>query len=141
MKEPFQKAITLVGRNASFDVVITDVMIQSFAELSGDQNALHTSDTHAISLGYPGRVAHGMLLAALVSRLVGEYLPGGDTLLLSLKIGFHKPTHTGDHLQVYGEVVTESASTQTLDINFDIRHSRGVACKGTVLVKYPTGKI
>src|SRR3989338_2794816 len=120
---------------AEFQVLMSEEMIQSFADLSGDKNPLHTSSKHAAKFGYPGNVAHGMLLGSLVSRLVGEYLPGGDVLLLSVKIDFHLPTHSGDLLRVQGSAINHSPATRTMEIKFQIRHSRGMACKGTALVQ------
>jgi len=128
---------TLKKRKAEFRVLMTQEMIHAFADLSGDKNPLHVSPEHAAQFGFPDRVAHGMLLGGLVSQLVGEHLPGGDVLLLSVKMDFHQPTHAGDELMVRGEIVSDSPSTRTMEIQFQIHHSRGVACKGTALVQVP----
>ena len=124
-----------MGKSAEFQVSLEPALIEKFAELSGDRNPIHLSNDHALSLGFASRVAHGMLLAGLVSRLVGEYLPGGDVLLLSIKVDFHQPSHAGDLLNVSGCVVNESSATRTLEIQFQIQHGRGIACKGKVLVQ------
>ncbi len=126
---------------AEFQMTMTQEMIRSFADLSGDKNPLHTSPKHAAKFGYPENVAHGMLLGGLVSRLVGEYLPGGDVLLLSVKMDFHLPTHSGDLLTVHGLIASDSPATRTMEIKFQIRHQRGIACKGTALVKVLERKI
>jgi len=50
---------TVVGRE----------MIDRFADLSGDRFALHMSDDAARDLGFPRRVAHGLLVLSLIDGL------------------------------------------------------------------------
>jgi acyl dehydratase len=120
---------------AEFEVEITDKLIDAFAELSGDRNKLHMSLEYARNLKFQNRIAHGVLLSSFVSRLVGEHLPGGDVLLLSLKMDFHKPVHPGDFLKVKGIIQNESPATRTLDIRFDISRNNVSVSKGSVLVQ------
>lgn len=50
-------------------LVVTDAHIVSFAGLSGDFFDVHMDDEFAKSLGFPARVAHGLLGLALVDGL------------------------------------------------------------------------
>jgi 3-hydroxybutyryl-CoA dehydratase len=50
-------------------VVVTGEMIDRFADLSGDRFALHLSDDVARELGFPRRVAHGLLVLSLIDGL------------------------------------------------------------------------
>ncbi len=50
-------------------VVVTGEMIDRFADLSGDRFALHLSDDAAKGLGFPRRVAHGLLVLSLIDGL------------------------------------------------------------------------
>ena len=126
---------SLVGQRAEFEVLVTEEMIQKFSQLSGDCNPLHLSSSHAIKLGYSSNVVHGMLLASFVSRLVGEHLPGGDVLLLSVKLNFHKSIHPQSLITVFGEILTESSSTQTMEIKFGLQKAKELICTGTALVQ------
>ena len=51
---------------------ITTREIAEFAEISGDRFEIHLSDTAARARGYPGQVAHGLLVMARVEGLVAE---------------------------------------------------------------------
>lgn len=78
--------------------------IDAFATLSGDHNPLHTDAEYARAQGFPDRVAHGMLLAAKVSALVGMVLPGRRCLLLDYQLAHPNPVFAGDRVTVRGEV-------------------------------------
>lgn len=90
--------------------------VDRFALLSGDLNPLHTSDEFAQRAGFPGRVVHGALLGALLSRLVGMYLPGERCLLLRSDLRFLSPAFLEDIVDVWGQVEQVSTANQTLVI-------------------------
>ena len=50
-------------------IVVTESLIQGFAGISGDHFDLHVDDEFARGLGFPGRVAHGILGLALTDGL------------------------------------------------------------------------
>jgi hypothetical protein len=62
-----------VGQTASFDRTVSVMDVDTFADLSGDKNPLHTDDTYASTTQFKQRVVHGMLTASFFSTLVGMY--------------------------------------------------------------------
>jgi len=50
-------------------ITVTEGQIMAFAGLSGDFYEIHVDDDYARALGYPGRVAHGILGLALADGL------------------------------------------------------------------------
>ncbi|PZW38989.1 acyl dehydratase [Humitalea rosea] len=50
-------------------IMVTEAHIVAFAGLTGDFFDIHMDDDYARSLGYPGRVAHGLLGLALCDGL------------------------------------------------------------------------
>lgn len=55
--------------------VITEQDIETFAEITGDFNPIHLNEEIAKGTVFKGRVAHGMLVAGLISAVLSE-LPG-----------------------------------------------------------------
>ncbi len=75
-----------LGFKATETIKITDKMVHQFAELSGDYNPIHMDDTYAKTTRFGKRIAHGMILGALVSRLLNEKIgQGGIYLAQSMK--------------------------------------------------------
>ena len=105
-----------IGLGESFEVLITDSMVDSFREITGDINPLHTDCNYAKSKGYPDMVVYGMLTSSFYSTLVGLYLPGKHSLLQAINISFNVPVFIGDRLIVYGEVTYINEAYKQLEI-------------------------
>ena len=73
-----------IGLTKEFDVIITQSLVDDFAKISGDYSPIHMNEEFAKSTKFGRKIVHGMLLASLLSRMVGMYLPGKYALYLSL---------------------------------------------------------
>ena len=93
--------------------------IESFANLSGDRNPLHMDGAYARERGFADRVAHGFLLGAKVSALIGMFLPGRRCLLVEESLNFPNPVYPGDEVTLSGEVV--DTHTDLALVNLKIR--------------------
>lgn len=94
------------GMSHREDVVVTAEEIASFARLSGDLNPVHLDDGAARAAGFPGRIAHGMLVASAFSRVLGQTFPGAGTIYISQALQFHKPVFPGQALQVELKIIS-----------------------------------
>src|SRR5580765_545316 len=56
-----------VGDEASLTRTITEVHIVNYAGLTGDMNPVHVDAEHAAQSMFGERIAHGMLVAGLIS--------------------------------------------------------------------------
>ncbi len=85
-----------VGMSASVSKTITDADIVMFAGVSCDTNPVHLDEEYASQTMFGGRIAHGMLTAALVSAVLGTKLPGPGTIYLSQTMKFKAPVKPGN---------------------------------------------
>ena len=93
------------GVSADISWTVEVAEIESFADLSGDRNPLHMDGAYARERGFADRVAHGFLLGAKVSALIGMFLPGRRCLLMEENLNFPNPVYPGDEVTLSGEVV------------------------------------
>lgn len=105
-----------LGQRAALEWAVAREDIERFAALSGDHNPLHVDADFARSRGFPDVVAHGYLLGAKVSALVGMLLPGRDCLILETTMAYPKPIHPGDLVRVAGEVDMLSPEQRVLRV-------------------------
>ena len=98
--------ILQAGDKASRITVITDEMIHSFAELTGDTNPVHLDDAYAAGTRFGRRIAHGMIPAGLISAALANDLPGPGTVYLSQTLQFKAPVYPGDTITTTVEVKT-----------------------------------
>lgn len=92
-----------IGDFARKSVVITEKMIQQYAELSGDYNALHFDDSFAKETIFGKRIAHGGITASIISSLLGNDLPGNGCVFINQTLQYRKPLYVGD--VATGEVI------------------------------------
>ncbi len=85
-----------VGMEASHAKLISEDDIQSFAELSGDDNPVHMCSEYASGTVFKERIAHGILTASLVSTVLGTKLPGPGSIYISQSLNFRAPVKIGD---------------------------------------------
>ena len=85
-----------VGDTATLTKTITDEDIRAFAALTGDHNPIHLDDEYAATTRFGGRIAHGMLSAALISAVLANELPGRGSVYLSQSLRFVAPVYPGD---------------------------------------------
>ena len=94
-----------IGMKESFEVVITEEMVNLFLSITNDINPLHIDSEYAKSKGYKEKVIYGMLTSSFLSTLAGVYLPGKYSLIHSVEILFKKPVYIADNpLTISGEV-------------------------------------
>ena len=94
------------GDKASRTQTISDEMIRSFAELTGDTNPVHLDDAYAAGTRFGRRIAHGMIAAGLISATLANDLPGPGTVYLSQTLQFKGPVYPGDTITATVEVKT-----------------------------------
>ncbi len=115
-----------VGDRKTVRVVVTEKMVQQFAELSGDFNPIHMDEEHAKKTRFGRRIAHGMICGALISRALAMEL-GTAGIYLSQKLKFLKPVFINDEIEV--ELVVTA-----------LREDRGIGTIETNVTKVATGE-
>jgi len=109
-----------IGQQESFTINITESMVEKFSNLSGDLNPLHMDNKFAESSSFNKRIVHGMLLATFFSQLIGMKLPGKNALYFSQTLNFRSPCYIDDQIEVVGEVIEKSDSTQIITVSTTI---------------------
>ena len=109
-----------IGQQESFSINITESMVEKFSNLSGDLNPLHMDNKFAELSSFNKRIVHGMLLASFFSQLIGMKLPGKNALYFSQTLNFRSPCYIDDQIEVVGEVIEKSDSTQIITVSTTI---------------------
>jgi 3-hydroxybutyryl-CoA dehydratase len=92
-----------VGYKASVTAKITDKMVRQFAEMSGDFNPIHLDDEFASKTRFKKRIAHGMILGALVSRFLNDKIGAGG-IYLAQTLKFSNPVYIDDEITFHLEI-------------------------------------
>lgn len=92
-------AMDEVGYETEYSTLITEKMVQMFGEVSSDFNPMHFDEEYAKKTRFKGRIAHGMIVGALISRALNDGLGGGG-IYLSQNMKFVNPVRIGDTVRV-----------------------------------------
>ena len=94
-----------VGLTASFGKTITEADIVLFAAVTGDTNPMHLNADYAKTSIFGERIAHGMLAAGLITKVLGTQLPGPGTIYMSQTLKFRAPVRIGETVTATVEVI------------------------------------
>lgn len=104
-----------VGETFEFSKLISDNDIRRFAEITGDLNPLHLDSEYAKKTRFRERIAHGFLIASLISAAIGNRLPGA--IYLEQSIRFKRPVKIGDKIIALVEVLNKDEKHRFLKLS------------------------
>lgn len=84
---------------------ITKKDVESFSDVSGDRNPIHLDDSFASQTIFKRPIAHGMLLASYISKVIGNDFPGFGSIYISQTLNFLSPAFFDDDVIVSVEIV------------------------------------
>lgn len=94
-----------VGQSARFSKTISESDVYLYAGITGDFNPAHINEVYAEKTAFKSRIAHGMLTAGLISKVLGTDLPGPGTIYLQQSLSFKAPVAIGDTITATVEVI------------------------------------
>jgi len=95
-----------IGQSASQTMEITQANVETFGQITNDLNPMHFDEEYASKTMFRHRIAHGMYIGSLFSRIFGMDIPGEGTIYISQSLRFRRPVYFGDVIEA---VVTVKA--------------------------------
>ncbi len=94
------------GDKRAFSKMITEHDIEMFARITGDVNPVHLDAKFAGKTIFKGKIAHGILIAGLISAALSRF--PGVIIYLSQSLYFLKPVRVGDRIEAIVEVLEKA---------------------------------
>ncbi len=127
MTEPVERrALPNVGDRASRSLTFDQETVARFADLVGDHNPLHLDVDFAAGTQFGRPIVHGMLVAGLISAIIGEELPGVGAIYLGQTLRFVAPVYVGDTVTATGEVTAVRADKRIITLRTECARADGV---------------
>ena len=127
-----------VGDTAQTVWHVTEEEIKKFAALSGDRNPLHMDSDYARSYGFEDQLAHGLLVGAKISGVIGMQLPGKRCLLLEQKLSYPNPLYPGDCASMRVEIQTVHTELAVIELKVTVEK---LSAAGAPESKIARGKV
>ncbi len=125
-----------VGERATFSKTVTEADISAFCGISGDFNPIHVDEELAQGTRWQGRIAHGMLVAGMVTHTLSA-LGGEGAIHVSQEVSFTAPVRIGDTVTVVSEVTGKMDDKRRLLVESTWTNQVGVTVitgKGALLL-------
>ncbi|MFY9174643.1 MAG: MaoC family dehydratase [Peptococcia bacterium] len=124
-----------IGQKASLSKTITDEVNRAFGGEAGESSAIHSDDEFAKNNMFGGRIAYGMITGGLIGTVLGNLLPGLNTIYLKQSLEFTAPVYINDTVTVEVEVL-EKLGNNNVRLSTIARNQHGkVVVKGEAIVK------
>ena len=117
---------------------IDQTRIELYAEASGDFNPIHVDREYAESTQFGSTIAHGMMVAAVVSEAMATTFGRLWAEDGRMKLRFKAPVYPGDTVTAFGEVkrVADRDGASELVCSVGVRRQTGeVAITGEATVR------
>ncbi len=127
-----------LGQTESLTKTITEEDVIAFASASGDHNPVHLDENYAAQSIFKRRISHGMLVAGLISAVLGTRLPGPGTIYLGQELRFKAPVYLGDTITAMVEIVHIREGKPILTLDTTCTNQEGtVVIEGQATVMAP----
>jgi 3-hydroxybutyryl-CoA dehydratase len=130
-----------VGDTAEFSKTVSESDVYLYAGITGDLNPAHINETYAKDTFFKTRIAHGMLTAGFISRILGMQLPGPGTIYMRQSLNFLAPVRFGDTITALVEVIDVIAEKNRVRLKTTCTNQEGtVVLDGEAMVSPPKAK-
>jgi acyl dehydratase len=108
----------VIGSKAVFSKAVTAEDILKFADVSGDNNPLHSDAAYAARTRFKQPIAHGMFGAGIISAALGTKLaPTSVVIYMAQNLQFRGPVMAGDTLTATCTVTKVDAERNRLSLD------------------------
>lgn len=128
-----------IGDTASFGKTLTEADVYQFAGILGNFNPLYVNTEFAAKTPLKRRAVPTMLVASLVSKVLGTQLPGNGTVHVSQDMEFLQPAFIGDTVVARLEVTRLDGKLRRVWFDVTCSNQAGeVIARGETVVVPPS---
>lgn len=95
----------IIGDIGYIEKTLTETDVYNYAGVTGDFSWIHVNEVRSKKGHFKTRIVHGLLLAGLVSTVVGNRMPGAGTIYETQNLVFLKPCFINDTIRAQTEVI------------------------------------
>jgi 3-hydroxybutyryl-CoA dehydratase len=111
----------------TFTKEVTQQDINTFADVTGDHNPLHSNEEYAAQTRFKQPIAHGMFGAGVISAALGTRLaPESVVVYLGQNLRFRAPVLAGDTITATCTVTTVEVEKSRLSLQTTVTNQDGV---------------
>jgi len=90
--------IDYTNKSYSKNLTFNEEKLKTFANLCEDFAPVHFEKNFAIKMGFKGRIVHGFLISSIFSAILGNELPGKNSVIRNINLNFINPLYLNDEI-------------------------------------------
>ena len=123
-----------------FGIKITKNLHENYTKISGDRSLIHTNKKFSIKNGFKDKIGYAFLLSNILSKIYGEYFPGGTELCLQHSEKFIKPYYINDFLIITIKVIQKNTAAKLITLEIDIKSKDSLIYFAETILKLSLNK-
>ncbi|MCG8477080.1 MAG: MaoC family dehydratase [Cytophagales bacterium] len=123
----------------SHEFSFSQEQVRAFAEVTGDSNPIHLDAEYASQTPFKQPIIHGMLGAAVFSKVFGTLFPGEGTVYLGQTLQFKRPMYVDTPYVSSFQVTEIDRKKHQAKVRVEIKNAEGrakVVLDGEALVMH-----
>lgn len=131
------------GDEVELEVYLSEDTVNKFSNLTGDYAPIHFDEQFARERGFDGPIAHGLLISSFVSGVLGNQLPGKNSVINEINFKYHAPVYAEQtiNILVCAQRVITAVNAICLDITITEKSRFTKVASGRAICSFPTSKI
>ena len=109
-----------LGDSYSDQFIVTEDVVNKFADFSSDFNPIHIDQNFAKSRGYSRQVSHGVIQLSYLSKMIGMDFPGPGSIWMNQTVNWLLPVFVEDTIKIVLTIKGRSSSAKILTLSVEI---------------------
>ena len=127
-----------VGDSYSTTRYLSPEDVQTFADLTGDDNPIHVNEDYARSTRFGKPIVHGVLLLGIISKVLGRDFPGHGSIAVAISCRFLRPVPVGSEVTVEIKISEKVDKRKHVKGRVYIYHDGRIALGGEATIIPPS---
>ena len=126
-----------VGMLVARSYLFSEERVRAFANLVDDMAPVHTDAAFASLQGFEGKIVHGLFVQSPISGMLGNEIPGANSVINSLNMKMHRPVLVGQTVEYRVEIVALTHAVMAVTLSFSGVVEGEVVISGKALCSFP----
>jgi acyl dehydratase len=126
-----------VGDKATLKKAFRKSEVESFSKISLDDNPIHLDREYAETTVFGQPIVHGILVASLLSGLMGGKFPGHGSVYLGQSLNFKAPVYIDEEVEASVEVIKIREDKPIITLKtLCMKNDGTIVIEGEAVLKY-----
>jgi len=125
-----------VGMTSKRSYLFSEQRVETFSSLVEDKAPVHVDESFAIGQGFEGRIVHGLFVQAIVSGMLGNEIPGPESVINSISMKMHRPVLIGQLVNYQVEITAVTPSVAAVSLSFSGMVDEMIVMSGKALCSF-----